>query len=148
MLRSLPRRKERIGLGKSSQGCLCAVCVTCCDIRCYIVPLIRSSLVSPQTLGRRLARPSFSIVWSLCVCVLFCFVFRPPFHLPSRPIYLLIQRAPFRISDPGSHGRHFSFPPPPAATVHAFIFFAGRFWRFLPSSTRVCLCISSYITKH
>ena len=59
-----------------------------------------------------------------------------PSHLLSSPLYSL---PPSRNSDPGSHSRLFS-PPTHYGSCLAFVI-ATRFQLFLPSSTRVELCL-------
>ena len=54
-------------------------------------------------------------------------------------LVVLFSLLPSRISDPGSHSRLF-FPPAPYGSGLAF-FIARRFQLFLPSSTRVELCL-------
>ena len=63
------------------------------------------------------------------------FFFLIPFIIFAHLLSLL----PTRNSDPGSHSRLF-YPLP--ATVRAFIFIASRFQPFLPSSTRIELCLA------
>ena len=83
----------------------------------------------------------------ICCCVLTCKLRRTtpyvlvlffffPSHLLSSPFYSL---PPSRNSDPGSHSRLFS--PPTHYGSYLASFFARRFQLFLPSSTRVELCL-------
>ena len=62
-----------------------------------------------------------------------------PSHLLSSPLYSL---PPSRNSDPGSHSiRSRLFPPPYPLRFVPCIFIGKRFQLFLPSSTRVELCL-------
>ena len=66
---------------------------------------------------------------------MFCFFSLIPFISVA---HLLLYLLPTRNSDLGSHSRLF-YPLP--ATVRAFVFIARRFQPFLPSSTRIELCL-------
>ena len=72
----------------------------------------------------------------VAVCVFF-FFFIPFIHLLSSPFFFSLP--PSRNSDPRSHNRLFSPPPHYGSCLQAFI--ARRFQLFLPSSTRVELCL-------
>ena len=72
-------------------------------------------------------------------CVTFCFLLFSFFSIPLNIFALLFSLPPSRNSDPGSHGRLFS-PPTHYDSCLAF-FIARRFQLFLPSSTRVELCL-------
>ncbi|CAM9565913.1 unnamed protein product, partial [Laminaria digitata] len=61
-----------------------------------------------------------------------------PYQLPSIVFALLLQLAPFRNSDPGSHSGR-SSPSPLRCMPSCFI--ARRVQHFLASSTRVELCM-------
>ena len=81
----------------------------------------------------------FRFVCFLLVMFCFCFSFFVFFlsHSLSSPFYSL---PPSRNSDPGSHSRLF-FPHPPRYGSCLAFFIAIRFQLFLPSSTRVELCL-------
>ena len=70
--------------------------------------------------------------------ILFYFLlFSIPFAILSSPFFSLLP--PSRNSDPGSHSRLFSHPSP--LRFVPCIFIARRIQHFLPSSTRVEVCL-------